>query len=164
MTQSRSRQPMLIRLALYALPGVMILFGALIFWDTWRFTRAALPAEGEIQSIRYVYKSRTESTTKRTIEAGDYFPTVRYQDQDGDWWLAELAEPVDFTPTDGQRFAILYHVENRGWVQQAHGFFTTWLVPLILAGLGGLGILAVRWVLQAMGRADAQRTAGGGAQ
>ncbi|MCB4454973.1 DUF3592 domain-containing protein [Leisingera sp. McT4-56] len=152
-------QPLWMRILMYLIPGIFVLFGALAFLDSWRFVRNAQPAEAEILSVRYVYKSRTDTTTKRTVENGDYYPTVRYQDAAGGWWQAETHLPVFFEPEAGQTFEILYHEENRGWVQERHGFFTTWMVPLIMFGLGIAGALGIRLVLQSMSRADAKRRA-----
>ncbi|MEW2912281.1 DUF3592 domain-containing protein [Leisingera sp. JC11] len=156
------RQPLWMRFLMFALPGIFILFGLLAFLDSWRFVRNAQPAQAEILSVRYVYKSRTDSTTKRTVENGDYYPTVLYQDAAGDWWQAETHLPVFFTPEVGQTFEILYHEENRGWVQERHGFFTTWMVPLIMAGLGIAGAFGMRFALRSMSRADAKRLAAKG--
>ena len=153
----RASTPLLIRIAAYMLPGVLIVFGALIWWDTWRFTGSALPAEGEVLSVRYDHATRTD-ISGRTVDDGDYYPTVRYQDREGDWWQAETTEPVMFVPEVGQTFQILYHVEHRGWIQQAHDATTLWLVPAALIGIGLLGLVGVTVAFRSMGRADAART------
>ncbi|WP_424980330.1 hypothetical protein [Leisingera sp. S232] len=150
-------QPLWMRILMFLVPGIFVLFGLIAFLDNWRFVRHAEPAEAEILSVRYVHGTRTDTVTKRTVDDGDYYPTVRYQDAAGDWWQAETFLPVFFTPEVGQTFEILYHKEHRGWVQERHGFFTTWMMPLIMAGLGIVGAFGMRFALRSMSRADARR-------
>lgn len=144
---------------IYLIPGLLILFGVLIAWDNWRFYGAALPADGEVLSVRYVYDSRKD-TTGRTVEDGDHYPTVRYRDAEGAWWQAETTEPVLGKPPEiGETVAILYHPDNRGWVQVRIDPLRLWLVPLALIGLGLAGVAGTRLVLARIAAADRARGA-----